>query len=419
MSIENIKYGDSASFEDVDIISRLRVGDATRFAPSSTPEILLVLGNEGDDTIAEFKQDIDDYAQIKIENKSSGSSASSDVVCQSEFGSAEKGYIDMGINSANYYDEDYSVMPPGSGYLYTIGSGSGAGQVGGDLIIGTASPNRFLKIAVGGMRQENQIFQAGEGYISASVPFGIGTPRENAWLSVGAAVSGTGSIHINKSATDAPAQYAEANQLYAGPDGGLRWIFGKEEEVGQGVLTFIPGTIFKQTNITTISGSLGGAEATQSFLSGVPEMGVIFPAGWFSKTMNFRWDLRGSYTSTGNNRDYRLRFILQTADDGPVTRSVVVDSGIVRPSIGTVTDQGWWNHGLINVASTGSLLSFRGRVNWEFFTSAGVLNPFAIRVSSSFADNSKPLMLMAFVNYASAYTDTDTFTTEAGIIEKV
>jgi hypothetical protein len=412
MSIENTQYIDSASFVDVDIISRLRVGDSTRFAPSATPEALLVLGNEGDNTIAEFKQNIDGYAQIKVENKSTGSSASSDFVAEADFGDANSGYIDVGINDKFYDVEEYSITQAGDGYLYTVGSGS----IGGNLTIGTNSPNKFIKFHAGGSTSDKQLMQLGEGYISASVPFGVGCPRESAWLSVAAGISGTGSIHINKSATDVPAQWADPNQLYAGPDGGLRWIIGSEDVAGQGILTYIPGTIFKNTKVITISGSTA---ATQSFLSGVPAMGVIFPANWFNTNQNFRWDLRGSYTSTGNNRDYRLRFFLETADDGPVTRSVVVDSGIIRPSVGAVTDQGWWNHGLINVASTGSLLSFRGRVNWEFFTGAGVLNPFAIRVSSSFADNSKPLMLMAFVNYDSVYSATDTFTTEAGIIEKV
>ena len=395
--------------------SRVLIGPDI-FGESATPEVLKVHANPDEETVTEFKGDIDGYLQIKVEQNSTGSGASADVIVEAAEGGSTELYTDMGINSTTYYDEDYSVMPPGSGYIYTIGSGSGEGQVGGDFIIGTSSPNRFLRIAVGGMRQENQVMQMGEGYISASVPFGIGSPREGAWLSVGAAIAGTGSIHINKSTVDVVAQNAEPNMLYTGPDGGLRWVIGVDDGVGQGVLTYIPGTIFKHTKVSTISGSTA---ATQSFLEGVPSTGVIFPANWFGVNQNFRWDIRGSYTSTGNNRDYRLQFILQTADGGPVTRSVIVDSGVVRPSVGTVTDQGWWNHGLINVASTGSQLAFRGRVNWEFFTGAGVLNPFAIRVSSSYADNTKPLMLLAYVNYNTVYDATDTFTTEAGIIEKV
>jgi len=85
-----------------------------------------------------FSASANSFTEISLQNRSSGTNASGDVVVYSDAGNTSTGagpYIDMGINSSTYNNPLYSVNGPNDGYIYTNG---------GDLSIGTANVGTSL-----------------------------------------------------------------------------------------------------------------------------------------------------------------------------------------------------------------------------------------------------------------------------------
>jgi len=94
---------------------------------------------------------INSYNQIVEKNHNSGTQASADFVAVNDIGTDSNNYIDLGINSSNYANNDYSIVGPNDGYLYING---------GDLAIGTQTTNKQLKFFVGGTTANNKIASA-------------------------------------------------------------------------------------------------------------------------------------------------------------------------------------------------------------------------------------------------------------------
>ena len=78
---------------------------------------------------------VNSYAQIVIKNHSSGTNASSDLIAANDIGDDENYYIDVGINSSNYSNPDYSISGPNEGYVYVAGASLSVGTVGTDTAI--------------------------------------------------------------------------------------------------------------------------------------------------------------------------------------------------------------------------------------------------------------------------------------------
>ena len=92
---------------------------------------------------------LNSYFQFNIRNSNNGSSASSDIVATANNGNETSAYIDMGINSANYSEQEYNITGANDGYLYIKS---------GHLAIGTATVNKIIKFFVGGVTTSNEIF---------------------------------------------------------------------------------------------------------------------------------------------------------------------------------------------------------------------------------------------------------------------
>ena len=82
------------------------------------------------------------YAQIQIQNQSTGGAASSDFIATSDDGTDTTRYIDMGINGSGWDQSTWTVSGPRDGYLYTSGV---------NLTIGTDTVGKTLKIHTGGL----------------------------------------------------------------------------------------------------------------------------------------------------------------------------------------------------------------------------------------------------------------------------
>jgi len=75
------------------------------------------------------------WLQINAQNINPGNNASTDLVLARNDGTDTSNFIDVGINSNNYNQAGYSIMTPGSGYVFTNG---------GDLVIGTQTAHNIL-----------------------------------------------------------------------------------------------------------------------------------------------------------------------------------------------------------------------------------------------------------------------------------
>lgn len=100
--------------------------------PSATPstDALLEVGTlswQDTDIIANFAHTVNSYAQVVVQNKSSGTTASADVIVSNNTGSASSTYGDFGINSSGFTGASPWNDPNGT-YLYANG---------GTLTIGT------------------------------------------------------------------------------------------------------------------------------------------------------------------------------------------------------------------------------------------------------------------------------------------
>ncbi len=82
------------------------------------------------------------YAQIQIQNQSTGGAASSDFIATADDGTDTTRYIDMGINGSGWNQSTWTISGPRDGYLYTSGV---------NLTIGTDTVGKTLKIHTGGL----------------------------------------------------------------------------------------------------------------------------------------------------------------------------------------------------------------------------------------------------------------------------
>lgn len=98
------------------------------------------------------------FVQLNIQNLAIGNAASSDLVLTSNAGTDDSFYLDLGINNSGYNQAAYNIGSSGDGYLYVHG---------GNLTIGTQSPNRTIKFHTDGTTSINQIAEINStGYFS-------------------------------------------------------------------------------------------------------------------------------------------------------------------------------------------------------------------------------------------------------------
>lgn len=89
---------------------------------------------------------LDDYAQISIQNQNNGPNASADFVITADDGDDETNYLDLGLNNSGYTAAGWTVSGPRDGYLYVANN---------SLTLGTDSTGTTVKVHVGGTLEEN------------------------------------------------------------------------------------------------------------------------------------------------------------------------------------------------------------------------------------------------------------------------
>ena len=104
------------------------------------------LGYDFQNSVIQSDGNINSYLQIVNKNHNTGANASTDFVAANDIGSDETNYVDLGINSSNYSNPDYSVGSANDAYLYVNG---------GNLTVGTQTATKNVVIHTGGTTSGN------------------------------------------------------------------------------------------------------------------------------------------------------------------------------------------------------------------------------------------------------------------------
>lgn len=103
------------------------------------------------------------YMQLNIQNRASGVFASADLVITANNGTDSTNFINLGINNSGYNDPLYNNATGFDGYLFIDG---------GDLDIGTRTPNKIIEFHAGGTTESNviaRISQSGLNLVSGNL----------------------------------------------------------------------------------------------------------------------------------------------------------------------------------------------------------------------------------------------------------
>lgn len=155
------------------------VGVGTATFDATNPEKLLVdAGTTGSYNVISGRGNINNYLQLNIQNRSAGTSASSDVVATANNGNESSNFIDMGINSSGYSNTALPILDGvNTTYLYATGR---------NFFIGNGSSGRDLAFFTNGFATTDEKLR-----ITSSGNVGIGTTTPADKLSVAGVVAPT------------------------------------------------------------------------------------------------------------------------------------------------------------------------------------------------------------------------------------
>jgi hypothetical protein len=100
------------------------------------------VGYEFSDAAVQADGNVNSFMQIVVKNHSTGTNASSDFVASNDLGTDNSNFIDLGINSSQYANPDYSITQANDGYLFIDG---------GSLAVGTASTGTEIRFHTSGL----------------------------------------------------------------------------------------------------------------------------------------------------------------------------------------------------------------------------------------------------------------------------
>ncbi len=105
--------------------------------------------------VAQFAGSSDNYLQLNLQNNSGNGSG--DIVITANNGTDSTYYIDMGLNGSSYNYDGFTYAKPLDGYL--IVQGDTSALPGGNLVIGTTTPNKNVSILLGSIDSSGIIAQ--------------------------------------------------------------------------------------------------------------------------------------------------------------------------------------------------------------------------------------------------------------------
>ena len=165
--------GGTNASEKVRISDAGNVGIGTSSFNATYPEKLVVdAGTTSSVNAIVGKGSINSYLQLNIQNQSSGTSASSDVVATADNGSETTNFVDMGINSST--NASGVMGAANDAYLYNIGQ---------NFLLGTGTASKSLVFMTGGTSQGTNERMRIDG--NGSVGIGTNAPAQKFHLNGG------------------------------------------------------------------------------------------------------------------------------------------------------------------------------------------------------------------------------------------
>jgi len=254
--------------------------------------------------------DTDSYNQIVIQNHNQGANASGDFVAVANNGDDGNNYIDMGINSNVYNNNDYFVTKPNDGYLYVNG---------GNLVIGTQTAAKNINFFTGGTSNTQNFVR---GTISDSGLSMVGNVTANNFI--GNTLSTTGIISAGGNIV--------GNNILS-----LNTVSAQGNVIGQNLLT--TGIISATANV------IGGNIRTA-----------------------------GSITATGNITGGNLITATTVIDGGVSTSGNVTGANIVTSGTVSATGNINGANIVANLAVISSTLSILGNIQGGNLLTAGIIS---------------------------------------------
>jgi len=158
------------------------------------------------------KGTINNYLQLNIQNRSAGTSASSDVVATADNGSETTNYVDMGINSSGNTSNYFGGI--NDAYLYNIGQ---------NLLIGTGTAAKSLVFMTGGTTQSTNERMRIDG--NGSVGIATNAPNSSTKLDVNGAVKLGAKGTVEKNVISFEVSFASNTNVSAGSLNALAGTF--------------------------------------------------------------------------------------------------------------------------------------------------------------------------------------------------
>ena len=129
----------------VDAAGYVGIGSST-FDGTNPEKLLVDAGATTSYNAAVIKGSINNYLQLNIQNNSTGTSASSDIVATANNGSETVNFVDLGINSSTYNNTGI-LGGANNAYLYSTGN---------DFLIGNSTAAKNLAFFTGGSATTNE-----------------------------------------------------------------------------------------------------------------------------------------------------------------------------------------------------------------------------------------------------------------------
>ena len=153
-------------------------------------------------TMGGFVSNVNSYTQLTIQNKNTGTDATTDFIATADNGSDTVNYLDMGIINSGYdaltpTNSLGNIVYAADSYIYAQGNTSAVSQSGGNLAIGTTVAGKTVKIFAGGVTASNVVATVANtgvtvtGNVTATKFVGDGSSLTNVTVSVAGNVIGT------------------------------------------------------------------------------------------------------------------------------------------------------------------------------------------------------------------------------------
>ncbi len=163
----------------IDSLGNVGIGTSPTFDATNPEKLLVDAGTTTSVNGMAVKGTINNYLQFNIQNRSTGPSASTDIVATANNGTESVNYIDMGINGSG--NNGHFFGNANDAYLYSMGQ---------NLYMGNGAPGKYLAFITGGIDQATNERMR----IDSAGNVGIGTTTPSQKLDVNGNINASSNI---------------------------------------------------------------------------------------------------------------------------------------------------------------------------------------------------------------------------------